>query len=65
MKNKDLENKMQSAINKLSSACSDLQDCDTMVNSDDFKYYVSKIKDLLSCDNNEAGLIPFLKNVAA
>jgi hypothetical protein len=65
MKNKDLENKMQSAINKLSSACSDLQDCDTMVNSDDFKYYVSKIKELLSCDNNEAGLIPFLKNMAA
>ena len=63
MKNKDLENKMQSAINKLSSACSDLQDCDTMVNSDDFKYYVSKIKELLSCDNNEAGLIPFLKNM--
>jgi hypothetical protein len=36
-----------------------------MVNSDDFKYYVSEIKALLSCDNNEAGLIPFLKNVAA
>jgi len=65
MNNKDLENKMQSAINKLSSACSDLQDCDAMMNSDDFKYYVSKIKELLSCDNNEAGLIPFLKNVAA
>lgn len=65
MKNQDLENKMQSAINKLSSACSDLQDCDVMVNSDDFKYYVSKIKEILSCDNNEAGLIPFLKNMAA
>ena len=65
MKNTDLENKMQSAINKLSSACSDLQDCDSMVNYDDFKYYASKIKELLSCDNNEAGLIPFLKNVAA
>ena len=65
MENTDLENKMQSAINKLSSACSDLQDCDSMVNSDDFKYYVSKIKDLLSCDNNKAGLIPFLRKVAA
>ena len=65
MKNKDIENKMQTAINKLSSACSDLQDCDAMVNSDEFKYYVSKIKELLSCDNGEAGLIPFLKNMAA
>jgi len=63
MINIDLENKMQSAINKLSSACSDLQDCDTMVNSDDFKYYISRIKDLLSCDNGEAGLIPFLKKL--
>ena len=65
MKKEALINKMQSAINKLSSACSDLQDCDTMVNSDDFKYYVSQIKELLSCDNGEAGLIPFLKNLAA
>ena len=64
-RNLNLENRMQSAINKLSSACSDLQDCNTMVNSDDFKYYVSRIKELLSCDNNEAGLIPFLKNMAA
>ena len=63
MKKEALINKMQSAINKLSSACSDLQDCDTMVNSDDFKYYVSQIKELLS--NGEAGLIPFLKNLAA
>jgi hypothetical protein len=65
MQNKKLQNKMQSAINHLSSAIKDLQECDTMVNSDDFKYYVSQIKELLSCDNNEAGLIPFLKNIKA
>ena len=65
MKNEALINKMQSAINKLSSACSDLQDCDTMINSDDFKYYISQIKDLLSCDNGESGLIPVSKNLAA
>jgi len=61
MEYKDLEDKLKSAINKLSSACSDLQDCDSMINGDDFKYYVSQIKELLSCDHGEAGLIPFSK----
>ena len=63
MKNKNLENKIQSVINKLSSAVSDLQDCDIMVSSDDFKYYISEIKKLLSCDNNEAGLKQIIKNI--
>jgi hypothetical protein len=61
--NTALINKMQSAINKLNSACADLDDCDSMVNTDDFKYYRSQIKDLLSCDHGEAGLIPLLNRL--
>jgi len=47
---------LESAISKLNSACDDLIVCDTAFQYDDFKYYVSRIKEMLSCDNGEAGL---------
>jgi len=49
-----------SAIDKLSSACEDLRACDDAVKYDDFKYYITRIEELIECDNGEAGLAPML-----